>query len=322
MKTQSISLKHVLEDTRFQFRESSLGKNVPELKRLLADGIDVDPVVIWEQDQGYLILDGFQRVEAARAVRGVDAVIKAKVASFPKDDYRSAFLYAISANQKHGAQLEKPDRAKMARAMLKEFPKFSNVQIAKRCGLAESTVRGYRSEMPEAQSPTRLGVDGREISLPKESSKSKKHTVEQSNEEYAETDNIDSVELNHAEPTECKTKVKEAPAEPYTPSDLTVEDTLPPLLHEHPELRSLGIDPSELTGHLNDFMDELDQLRSYLEGLPKRSNLSDDDIQQAQAIQAAIKCLHAWRHSMFVPEDSEVMLYGLLDMLDSLGLRS
>jgi hypothetical protein len=308
MKTQLISLEHILEDTRFQFRESSLGKNVAELKRLMLDGIEIEPVTLWKQEHGYFILDGFQRVEAARKVLGEDGSIKAKIAAFPQDDYRSAFLYAISANQKHGAQLEKPDRANMAKRLLLEFPKFSNVQIAKRCGLAESTVRGYRNEMPEAQSDTRLGTDGREISVPKATLKGNTQTNENAEASSAETHTQDAMKLNCSETGQSKTKVKEDPQELGTASELTLVDVLPFQSHEHPELQALGIHPQEISGDLADLIEELDQLRSYLEGFLLRTDIAKEDVEQVQAIQEAVVRLHGWKKSVFVSEDSEATL--------------
>jgi hypothetical protein len=158
-----IPLSEILEDTTYQLRDSSQGKNIPELKRVIGDGFELKPITVMWTVKGYRIIDDFQRVEATRQLHGINGMIKARVCRVP---HKVAIMMAAAANQTHGGQLEKADREKIAKALLLEFPKKSNVQIAKLAFLSEGTIRKYRKEMPDAQSETRIGSDGREISLP------------------------------------------------------------------------------------------------------------------------------------------------------------
>jgi hypothetical protein len=164
MKIQMIPLLEILENTTYQLRDSSQGKNIPELKRVIGDGFELKPITVRWTAGGYLIIDGFQRVEATRQVHGANAMIKARVC---KVSHKVAITMAAAANQTHGGQLEKSCREKIAKTLLTEFPKKSNVQIAKLAFFSEGTIRKYRKEMPEAQTETRIGSDGREIALPK-----------------------------------------------------------------------------------------------------------------------------------------------------------
>lgn len=162
MKTQMIPLSDIIEDTIYQLRDSSQGKNIPELKRMLGDGYELNPIKLRWVAGGYLIIDGFQRVEATRQIKGANAMINARICEV---SHKTAMTMAAAANQAHGGQLKKADREKIAKTLLAEFPQKSNVQIAKMAFLSEGTIRKYRKEMPEAQSKTRIGADGREISL-------------------------------------------------------------------------------------------------------------------------------------------------------------
>jgi hypothetical protein len=164
MKTQMIPISAILDDTTYQLRDSSQGKNIPELKRIIGDGYELKPIIVMWTLKGYIIIDGFQRVEATRQIHSQNAKIGARVC---KVSHKVAITMAAAANQSHGGQLEKADRKKIAETLLLEFPKKSNVQIAKLAFLSEGTIRKYRKELPDAQSETRIGSDGREISLPK-----------------------------------------------------------------------------------------------------------------------------------------------------------
>ncbi len=56
MKTQMIPLSDILEDTIYQLRDSSQGKNIPELKRMLGDGYELNPIKLRWVAGGYLII--------------------------------------------------------------------------------------------------------------------------------------------------------------------------------------------------------------------------------------------------------------------------
>jgi hypothetical protein len=76
-----------------------------------------------------------------------------------------ALKYALSANSLHGHRRTREDIKRCVEIALREFPKLSNVQIAKICGVAASTVLRNREE-PSVQCTdapaTRITSDGRQ----------------------------------------------------------------------------------------------------------------------------------------------------------------
>jgi ParB-like chromosome segregation protein Spo0J len=177
-----ISLTVILPDTTYQLRESSLGKNIPGLYRLIGDDIELDPIIVLKTPRGYLIIDGFQRVEAMRKAKGENAKIHARIIHLHENNSKTLVLMAIAANLKHGAQIELADRRKMALRLLEEDPKMSDNSVAKAVGLGARTIGNYRKENKDLQSETRVGADGRETKVKKQKDTKKSSNKEKTKE--------------------------------------------------------------------------------------------------------------------------------------------
>ena len=269
MKTQMIALSEILEDTSYQLRDSSQGKNIPELKRLLGDGFELKPIVVRWTVKGYLIIDGYQRVEATRQVHEANAEIKARVC---KVTHKVAITMAAAANQAHGGQLEKADRKKIAITLLLEFPKKSNVQIAKLAYLSEGTIRNYRKEMPEAQSETRIGSDEREISLPK-----KLEALESSTIHFRGlSDTEDSSPVAEKASPVVDEVISDNPVGSYDTGNSDIEE-ITNYGREKPAISKLNKFPSEvdiLLGRFNDLSEHIESARSFLNSAADKEVLS------------------------------------------------
>ncbi|MFF2964479.1 ParB/RepB/Spo0J family partition protein [Streptomyces sp. NPDC057963] len=117
---------------------------------------ELPPIVVHEQSGR--VLDGIHRVRAALAQERNH--ISAIVYNGSDDD---AFAVAVRLNTAHGLPLSRAERIAAAARILRTHPRWSNRMIAGVTGLAESTVRVRRRDLPEPgpRSCTRVGRDGR-----------------------------------------------------------------------------------------------------------------------------------------------------------------
>ena len=137
------------------------------------DGIDVDHVRALEEtprdwpplkavrtDGGYLLVDGFHRMEAARNL-GLESV-RVEVVDPPADGDLHALAFALNA--KHGRPLSLTDRRAFAETLLRAQPYLADREIARRCGLAANTVGAIRGRLEAGaqieQTTERVGHGG------------------------------------------------------------------------------------------------------------------------------------------------------------------
>lgn len=308
MRTQLIALKDILPDTTYQFRETSVGKNVAELCRLISDGIELDPVVLWEIPRGYLILDGFQRVEATRKVKGEGAEIRSVVKKMHENCENIALDIAIAANQKHGATLERADRKKMAIRLLKENPEEYDTVIAKKVGLSPRTIANYREEVDGARISTRRDKKGRQVKVRQPDDK-KKAEVDTSTESESDSPAEQNTLIANQDPTEEKSDFKgEEVSEVIGPiskvpsvikhSDANKNDV------SDSDIDAESIDPalSVLHGHLNDVSENIDQMAHFVEAQIFEKNRGEVESDLLEAIMEAVDGLMLWNSKTF-PED-------------------
>lgn len=115
---------------------------------------ELPPIVIHEPSGR--VLDGIHRVRAALTQERNR--IPAIVYSGSDDD---AFAVAVRLNTAHGLPLTRAERIVAAERILGTHPQWSNRMIAGVAGLAESTVRVHRRDLPGPRSLSRVGRDGR-----------------------------------------------------------------------------------------------------------------------------------------------------------------
>ncbi|WP_282695340.1 ParB N-terminal domain-containing protein [Streptomyces sp. CC208A] len=115
------------------------------------------PPILVKMD-GYLVIDGLHRLEAAR-LRG-DTTIKARLLDCSNSE---ALVIAMKVNGSHGLPLSKADRVAGAQRVLSSHPDWSDRAIAGITGLSAKTIASLRGRTGEATplDGKRIGRDGR-----------------------------------------------------------------------------------------------------------------------------------------------------------------
>ncbi|MFJ4503787.1 ParB/RepB/Spo0J family partition protein [Streptomyces sp. NPDC088864] len=127
--------------------------------QLLADvagSAELPPVLV--QIDGYRVIDGLHRLEAAR-LRG-DSSVRAR---FVDCSDAEALVIAMQANGTHGLPLSKSDRMAGAQRVLSSHPDWSDRAVARVTGLSAKTIASLRerSHVGTPLDGKRVGRDGR-----------------------------------------------------------------------------------------------------------------------------------------------------------------
>ncbi|WP_330242554.1 ParB/RepB/Spo0J family partition protein [Streptomyces sp. NBC_00525] len=127
--------------------------------QLLADvagSAELPPVLV--QIDGYRVIDGLHRLEAAR-LRG-DSSVRARFVDCSDSE---ALVIAMKANGTHGLPLSKSDRVSGARRVLSSHPDWSDRAVARVTGLSAKTIASLRerSSVTAPHDGKRVGQDGR-----------------------------------------------------------------------------------------------------------------------------------------------------------------
>lgn len=143
-KVEQVALEHIRTDGGTQARAKLDDATVEEYAALIGTGANVPPVVVFYDGEAYWLADGFHRV-AARAKAG-RVTVPAEVHAGTRED---AQWYACGANATHGLRRTNPDKRRAVMLALRNPHAVgkSNVEIAKHCGVSESSVRNIRGEM-------------------------------------------------------------------------------------------------------------------------------------------------------------------------------
>lgn len=121
-----------------------------------AGSAELPPILV--QMDGYRVIDGLHRLEAAR-LRG-DGTIKARFVDCSNSE---ALVIAMKANGSHGLPLSKADRVSGAQRVLGSHPDWSDRAIAGITGLSAKTIASLRDRTAD-RTPLdgkRVGRDGR-----------------------------------------------------------------------------------------------------------------------------------------------------------------
>jgi hypothetical protein len=121
-----------------------------------AGSAELPPILV--QMDGYRIIDGLHRLEAAR-LRGDDS-IKARFLDCSNSE---ALVIAMKANGAHGLPLSKADRVSGAQRVLSSHPDWSDRAIAGITGLSAKTIASLRDRSADGAplEGKRIGRDGR-----------------------------------------------------------------------------------------------------------------------------------------------------------------
>lgn len=132
---------------------------------VLAGILDDTPPVLVLVDGGDLrLLDGFMRVDAARALGRASVRVE-----WFRGNEAAAMERAVRANASHGLPLSRSQRRQAGLRLLALAPGWSDRRIASACGVDPKTVGRWRRDaaarsdaaMPHLSTEERLGRDGR-----------------------------------------------------------------------------------------------------------------------------------------------------------------
>ena len=184
------------------------------------------PVVVFDIDDGYLLADGFHRVEAAKRLGRTD--IDADVREGTRKDTEE---YAALANLKHGKPLTRAERKEAVVRLLKLRPERANQWIAQDMGCSVNSVIKYREELEAgfqiATLEKLIGKDGKEY--PRNIEQPKKDEAESPVEEHqpqleVEDDTTEELkaEVSEDDDNETQTDIQESEVvETKTPEPTT-----------------------------------------------------------------------------------------------------
>lgn len=108
--------------------------------------LPMPPIVVFFDGAVYWLGDGWHRVFACGMADPKVKFIEAEVRQGSK---RDAILYSCGANGTHGVRRSNEDKRRAVGMLLsdKEWVRWSNCEIARRCGVSEFLVREVREEM-------------------------------------------------------------------------------------------------------------------------------------------------------------------------------
>lgn len=143
-----------------QTREETDAELVKEYRGLLKEGVDIDPIHVFEsQDEegkeGFLLSDGFHRILAYQA-EGREK-IPCIVLPLPVNNVQhEAILHSIEQNGKHGKKWTTADKWKAVGMLLAitEFRRWSDKKIAIKCGVSGALVAKIRDRVGSGKSAT------------------------------------------------------------------------------------------------------------------------------------------------------------------------
>lgn len=182
------------------------------------------PVVVFYDGKEYWLADGFHRVQAYKQEGCV--TIGADIRSGTR---REAILYSVGANAKHGLRRSNADKRRAVETLLRdeEWSKKSDRWIAEKCGVSYMTVARHREELPQSDTSTRTGQDGKEYPVKPKRREPAQGGGEQSQSYSTGTPENKPREVGNNEPHPALARQRSAPpVELPDEPDLDLDDEL------------------------------------------------------------------------------------------------
>jgi len=139
MEIKKFALNEIVVDSSLNIREKL---DEETIERYMECFEQLPPVVVFDIAEGYLLADGFHRIEAAKRL-GLDEI----EAEIRQGTRQNAEEFAALANLQHGKPLTRAERRKAVERMLRLHPERANKWIADDMGVSENTVKKYREEL-------------------------------------------------------------------------------------------------------------------------------------------------------------------------------
>jgi preprotein translocase subunit YajC len=134
---------------------------VGEYADLMKELVIFPPIEVFYDGESYWVADGFHRLAAT-----MEAGFKEIIADVRQGTHRDALLYSAGANSSHGLRRTNGDKRRAVGILLKdeEWAKWSDREIARKCGVSDRLVNNIRSELSGANGShltERIGGDGK-----------------------------------------------------------------------------------------------------------------------------------------------------------------
>ncbi|THJ30962.1 hypothetical protein E8K88_16490 [Lampropedia aestuarii] len=126
--------------SRVQLNEDT----VAEYAEAMREGVAFPAITVFFDGSDYWLADGFHRYHAARHA-GLAQILEHVIPGTK----REAILHSLGANANHGLRRTNADKRKAVETLLAdaEWATWSNVQVAKACGVSEFLVRSIRDSI-------------------------------------------------------------------------------------------------------------------------------------------------------------------------------
>ena len=162
MTSKDIRLDSIRIDGGTQIRAEIDMMTVVQYAEDLLAGVQFPRVIVFHDGADHWLADGFHRYHAHKQAERNEIAAEVR-----KGTVRDAILHAVGANQAHGLPRDNKDKRRAVEALLndKEWRKWSDTEIAKRCGVSQPFVGTVRKdlshndyEMAEPRTATRNGT--------------------------------------------------------------------------------------------------------------------------------------------------------------------
>lgn len=137
-----IEIRDIIADTDLHPRVKLNENAIDDYAQAMKAGIDLPPIIVFQEGGQYHLADGWHRLEAARRIGRSQVMAEVR-----KGDRRDALLYAVGANAAHGLRRTGADKRKAVQLLLDdpEWQQWSVEAIAKTCNVSWGLVDMVRS---------------------------------------------------------------------------------------------------------------------------------------------------------------------------------
>jgi hypothetical protein len=163
MKAFYLKLDQIVIDEGTQIRAKIDPDTVSEYSEVMRGSTHrFPPVIVFDTGGGHFLLaDGFHRVAAAK--KNECSAIMTEVRKGTRAD---ALKFALGANAAHGLRRTNADKHRAVTIALKEWPKLSDRELGRVCGVSDVFVGKVRPQVQTVSTCPRVGADGKKYKLP------------------------------------------------------------------------------------------------------------------------------------------------------------
>lgn len=143
---QAVEIAKIRMDGGTQPRAQLYKEVVAEYAEDMRLGAVFPPVIVYFDGEEYWLADGFHRVRARESIGDKEVTAEVHLGK-----QRDAVLYAVGANAAHGLRRTNADKYRSAERLLldQEWMRWSNREIARKCGVSPNFVRAIRQKLSE-----------------------------------------------------------------------------------------------------------------------------------------------------------------------------